>query len=145
MLLPLSIALGNWADHDQSANRIGEDFAMTVFEALPPDAVLLTYWDALTNLSYVHCIEGERPDLSLRSYDPAARVTCDTVQGTLEDVATNRPVYALFAFDRDLEPLRGSFNLVGEGVLGLPYGGRGLDHSGVLYRLQPKGLPGQTP
>ena len=118
---------------------------MAISEALPPDAVLLTYWDALTNLSYVHCVEGERPDLSLRSYDPAARVTCDPVQGELEEVAASRPVYALFAFDRDLEPLRGSFDLIGEADLALPYGGRGLDHAGVLYRLQLKGISGQSP
>lgn len=140
LLLPLSIVAGNWSSHDQSANQAGQAFAETVFAALPRDAVLLTYWDALTNLSYVHCVEGERPDLSLRAYDPAARVTCDPLEDPLEDVVTRRPVFALFAFDSDLDPLRGSFDLVPGPLLDLPYGRRLPDRTGVLYRLEPKGL-----
>ena len=139
LLLPIAIATSNWADHDQSQNRAGEEFAALVFSQLPPDAVLLTYWDALTNLTYVHCVEGQRPDVSLRAYDVAARVVCDPVTGSLEEVARERPVYALFPFDSELNPLRGSFDLVPGPNLPLPYGDRDLDHAGTLYRLVPKG------
>ena len=66
--------------HDQSANQDGERLAEQVFAALPQDAVLITYWDALTTLSYKHCNEGVRPDVSLRAYDDAALVTCDPVE-----------------------------------------------------------------
>jgi hypothetical protein len=145
VVLPLSIAASNWVAHDESANRLGEEFSATVFAALPPNAVLLTYWDTLTTLSYVHCIEGARPDLSLRSYDPAARVTCDPVEGPLEDAATSRPVFALFAFDRDLDPLRDSFDLVPGPAIVIPYGRRFPDRQSVLYRLEPKEPSGQTP
>jgi hypothetical protein len=146
LLVPLSIAAGNWASHDQSTNRVGDEFSTTVFAQLPPDAVLLTYWDALTNLSYAHCVEGQRPDISLRAYDPAARVTCDyPVEDPLEQVATRRPVYALFSFESDLDPLRESFDLIPGPVLALPYGRRELDRSGVLYRLQPKPLSLHAP
>jgi hypothetical protein len=48
-------------------------------------------------------------------------------------------------FDQDLEPLRDSFDLVAGPVVALPYGARVLDHSGVLYRLQPKGLSSRAP
>jgi hypothetical protein len=136
VLLPIVIAASNWAIRDQSANRAGDEFAPTVFAQLPPNAVLLTYWDALTNLSYAHCIEGARPDLSLRAFDPAARVTCDQVTGPLEDVARQRPVYALFVFEGELDRLRGSFELVPVTTLDLPWGRRYLDQSGVLYRLE---------
>jgi len=139
VLLPLAIAVGNWPTHDQSANRVGEDFAVGVLDELPANAVLLTYWDALTDLSYAHCIDGARPDVSLRAYDPAARVTCDPWTGPLEEVARERPVYALFVFEPDVASLRDSFTLITGPTLALPYGGRGLDHSGVLYRLQPLG------
>jgi hypothetical protein len=138
LALPLVIASSNWATHDESDNRVGEQFATLVFSQLPPDSVLLTYWDALTNLTYAHCVDGKRPDLSLRAYDVAARVVCDPVTGTLQDVARTRPVYALFVFDRDVGPLRSSFDLIAGPRLPLPYGDRDLDHSGVLYRLVPK-------
>ena len=145
LLLPLSIAAGNWASHDQSANRVGDEFSTTVFAHLPPNAVLLTYWDSLTNLSYAHCVEGQRPDISLRAYDTAARVTCDyPVADPLEEVATRRPVYALFSFESELDPLRESFDLIPGPVLALPYGRRELDRSGVLYRLQPKPISRQV-
>lgn len=139
LILPLVIATSNWASHDQSENHVGEQFAALVFSELPPDAVLLTYWDALTNLSYAHCIAGQRPDVSLRAYDVAARVVCDPVTRSLQEVARERPVFALFAFDSELGPLRGSFDLVAGPRLPLPYGDRDLDHAGTLYRLVPKG------
>jgi hypothetical protein len=139
LVLPLVIGAGNWASHDESDNHTGEQFSALVFGELPPDAVLLTYWDALTNLSYAHCVDGLRPDIALRAYDVAARVVCDPVAGTLEEVARSRPVYALFAFESELGPLRGSFDLVPGPRLPLPYGDRDLDHAGTLYRLVPKG------
>jgi transmembrane protein TMEM260 (protein O-mannosyltransferase) len=138
LALPLVIATSNWTSHDESDNHVGEQFAPLVFSELPRDAVLLTYWDALTNLTYAHCIEGQRPDLSLRAYDVAARVVCDPVTGTLQEVARERPVFALFAFESELNPLRESFDLVEGPTLPLPYGDRDLDHSGVLYQLVPK-------
>ena len=91
LLLPIVIAASNWAEYDESQNHVGDEFAQAVFAALPPDAVLLTYWDALTNLGYVHCVDGGRPDVALRSLDVAARVVCDPVEGSLEDVARTRP------------------------------------------------------
>jgi hypothetical protein len=138
MLLPIVIVANNWTTYDQSGNHEGEQFAQTVFADLPHGAVLLTYWDALTNLSYVHCIEGERPDLSLRAYDVAARVVCDPITGTLDEVARQRPLFALFAVDSELDRVRGSFDLIAGPRLALPYGRRSLDHAGILYQLVPK-------
>jgi hypothetical protein len=138
LVLPIAIAAGNWTTYDESQNYIGDDFARTVFAALPPDAVLLTYWDALTNLGYVHCVDGQRPDVALRSFDVTARVVCDPVEGSLEDVARRRPLYALFAAPSELNAVRGSFDLVPGPVLAVPYGKRGLDHGATLYRLVPR-------
>ncbi len=44
LLLPVTLLASNWAVHDQSANQDGRRFTAEVFAALPPDAVLLTYW-----------------------------------------------------------------------------------------------------
>lgn len=138
LALPISIGAGNWAVSDQSRNRDGETFADSVFAALPPDAVLVSYWDALTTLGYEHCAEGRRPDVAMRAFDVTARVVCDRVDGTLEDVAASRPLFALFVTDAELNSLRGSFLLVPGPRLAVPYGKRGLDHTAVLYRLEPR-------
>jgi transmembrane protein TMEM260 (protein O-mannosyltransferase) len=135
-LLPLNIAIRQWPVHDLSADRSGEAFATKVFGLLPADAVLLTYWDALATLSYQHCMEGVRPDVTLLAHDTRARVTCDRAIDPLEDaIREGRPAYALFVFQGDLNPLRESFTLTGGPSVDLPYGGTSLDHSGVLYRL----------
>jgi hypothetical protein len=135
LVLPITIGLANWSTYDESQNRDGEIFAASVFAALPQDAVLLTYWDALTNLGYEHCVEGRRPDVAFRAFDVTARVVCDPVTGSLEDVARDRPLYALFAASSELDAVRGSFDLVPGPVMAVPYGKRGLDYRATLYRL----------
>jgi transmembrane protein TMEM260 (protein O-mannosyltransferase) len=138
LALPIAIGAGNWAASDQSRNHDGEAFADSVFAALPRNAVLVTYWDALTTLGYEHCVDGRRPDVAMRAFDVTARVVCDPVEGTLEDVAAARPLFALFVTAGELNGLRGSFVLVPGPTLAVPYGKRGLDHQAVLYRLEPR-------
>jgi hypothetical protein len=138
LALPIVIVAGNWAESDQSRNRDGEHFAGEVFAALPPDAVLLTYWDALTTLGYEHCVEGVRPDVAMRSFDVTTPVVCDPVVGSLSEVARSRPLFALFAAEQELDPVRESFTLVAGPRLAVPYGKRGLDHTATLYRLVPR-------
>ncbi len=137
LVLPIVILAGNWSTYDQSANHDGDRFAANVFAQLPPDAVLLTYWDALTTLGYEHCVDGVRPDVAMRAFDTAARVVCDPVVGSLEDVVAQRPLFALFAAGQELDPLRSRFTFVAGPRLAVPYGKRGLDYSAILYRLEP--------
>ena len=142
VLLPLAIVGQQWSIQDQSQNQTGEQLAAQIFAALPPNAVVLTYWDTLTTLSYKHCMEGVRPDVSLRAYDTAARVTCDPPPGPLEDeVRRGRPAFALFAVASQLEPLLKTFILVPGPMFDLPYGQRYLDYQGMLYRLELKTEP----
>ena len=139
LVLPIVIAAGNVAANDASGNRDGERFAQSVFDNLPPNAVLLSYWDALTTLGYEHCVEGVRPDVAMRSLDATARVVCDPVTESLEDVARERPLYALFVATGELQLLRATFDFVPGPRLPAPYGKRGLDYSATLYQLVPRG------
>ena len=141
LILPVVLLAMNWAVHDQSANRDGERFTTEVFAALPQDAVLLTYWDALTPMSYRHCIEGVRPDVSLRAYDEQALVTCDPVERPLLDVARRRPVYALMVDDGSLEASTGLVPVPVQ-MMTVPWGRRFPDLDRMLYRLVP---PDQAP
>lgn len=135
--LALVLLASNWATHDESANRDGEQFTAAVFALLPQDAVLLTYWDALTTLSYEHCIEGVRPDVSLRAYDEQALVTCDSVERPLTDVARRRPVFALMVNDDALAATTG-LTPVPVATTRLPWGLRYPQLDRNLYRLVPK-------
>jgi hypothetical protein len=135
--LALVLLVSNWATHDESANRDGERFTGAVFAALPQDAVLITYWDALTALSYEHCIEGVRPDVSLRSYDEQALVTCDPVERPLTEVALRRPVFALMVHDDSLAAMTG-LTPVPVATIRVPWGQRYPVYDRNLYRLVPK-------
>ncbi len=136
LILPAVLLASNWTTHDQSANRDGERFAAEVFAALPQDAVLVTYWDALTTLSYKHCIEGVRPDVSLRAYDEKALVTCDPVERPLTDVARRRPVYALLVNDDTIEDRTGLVRIPVQDFV-VPWGQRYPQLDRTLYRLVP--------
>jgi len=136
VLLPVVLAVMNWSTHDQSANHDGERFTAEVFDALPENAVLVTYWDALTPLSYEHCVEGVRHDLSLRAYDEHALVTCDLpIPGPLPEVVKHRPVYGLVMFPNDLPAQTGLKPIRTTTVIRLPYGKRYAEYDAYLYEL----------
>lgn len=138
LVLPVVIAAGQWESRDQSGNHLGEAFADHVFVALPQNAVLLTHWDALTTLSYEHCIEGRRPDVALRSFDTTVRVVCDPATEPIEVVARERPLFALFVQPGDIDALRGRFELVPGPTIDLPYGERVPEFPRTLYRVLPR-------
>ncbi len=139
-LLPLVLGATNFAANDQSANVDGERFAAQVFAALPPNAVLVTYWDALAPLSYKQCVEGVRPDVTLQAYDRAALVTCDEPVWPLTQAAKTRPVYGLMVFPESLHAQTG-LEPVAEGTIRLPWGKRYPEIDRPLYRLVPDTTP----
>ncbi len=130
--------VSNWAAHDQSGNRLGEDYTREVLARLPPNALLVTYWDTLTALSYKHCIEGERPDVAIIAHDRPLTASCDLITEPLEVVARSRPIYALEVFDGSLDRWRQSFDFVTEATIEVPYGGRTPEFDRPLYRMVPK-------
>ncbi len=141
LALPVVLLASNWSAHDQSANQDGERLTEQIFAALPPNAVLITYWDTLTPLSYKHCVEGVRPDVSLRAYDEAALVTCDPVEKPLSDLARRRPVFALMVYDEGLASAT-KLTPVPVGRIKLPWGQRYPQLDRNLYRMYP---PDQVP
>jgi hypothetical protein len=141
ILLPIALFATNFTVHDQSANHDGEQFTAQVFAALPPNAVLITYWDALTALSYEHCNEGVRPDVSLRAYDASALVTCDKVEAPQDSLAEGRPVFALMVQDQGVAAITG-LQPIPVQLIRLPWGQRFPEIDRSLYKLV---LPGQAP
>ena len=136
-LLPVVLFAANFGSHDQSDNQDAQRFTEHVFAALPKNAVLVTYWDALTPLSYEHCIDGVRPDVSLRAYDEAALVVCDPVPKPLTEVVKTRPVYALQMFPDDVLRNTGLVP-VPVGTIKVPWGQRYAEYDRPLLKLVPR-------
>ena len=53
----------NWQASDRSADRGGEVYVDALFGALPPDAAILSQWDASTPLWHAQFVLGRRPDV----------------------------------------------------------------------------------
>lgn len=63
---PLTLALGNWPDHDRSRNTLPRDIAAAHLDECAPDAILITYGDNDTYpLWYLQQVERMRPDVEL--------------------------------------------------------------------------------
>ncbi len=127
-------ASAGWPANDRSGSDFAERHAETVFDLLPPDAVLFGYGDAAIGpLGYYRYVEERRPDVALyslqglvfanRLFDPRlpeeerARVL-DRFVG-----ATGRPVF--LSPDADVRP-----------------SGRGVGHHGFLLEVLGEGTAG---
>jgi len=66
LLLPLLACGLGWRDFDRSRYRLAEDYGRTLLESLPPYAHLGSRDDnVLFVLTYLHMVEGVRPDVEL--------------------------------------------------------------------------------
>ena len=135
--LALLVGAGNWGTYDLSHDHSGEEMVAEIFGYLPRNAVLITYWDTLTSLDYAHCIEGERPDVTIQSLDPTDKNACNLHLDPGAAMATGRPVFALFVIDAEMGSLRARFTLTPVADVLVPYGLRQRQYSRPLYVLAP--------
>ena len=64
LLAGASLVLG-YAGHDQSQNRDADRWAQAVYEALPPNAVVISWWSYSTPLWHHRWVLGTRPDVTI--------------------------------------------------------------------------------
>jgi len=136
--LALLVAAGNWGAHDLSRDHSGEDMVAEIFGHLPRNAVLITYWDTMTSLDYAHCIEGQRPDVTIQSLDQTETNACNLRLDPGAAMASGRPVFALFMVDGEMTGLRARFDLTPVADILVPYGLRERQYSRPLYVLAPR-------
>lgn len=90
-LAPLTMAAGNWPDHDRSRNHATHDIAMAHIQPCRPDAILLTLGDNDTfPLWHLLHVEQLRPDISLYN------INLTGVRRSLSIIRDNlghRPIY----------------------------------------------------
>ena len=64
-LLAVASLVGGYAGHDQSANRDADEWVASVHRALPPNAVLISWWSYSTPLWHHRWVLGARPDITI--------------------------------------------------------------------------------
>jgi len=91
LLAPVSMAVGNWSDHDRSRSHSVHDIAMNHLESCDPDAILITLGDNDTfPLWYLQQVEHRRTDVSIYNLGLTG---WRNIQGMLNDNNYRRPVY----------------------------------------------------
>ena len=111
--LAFALALGviNWSASDRSADRSGQDYVDAVFAALPPNAAILSFWDASTPLWYGQYVEGGRLDVLIVDDTNIVYEHWATRERRISSLICQRPVFILRLDDRDLVPTRQAFRL----------------------------------
>jgi hypothetical protein len=114
VLLPVPDRL---PDLDLSGNHSAHDWMEATLAALPPNAVIVSWWSFSTALWYGRFVEGLRPDVMIIDDRTVLDDGYGTVPNAIDTYLGKRPVY-LIRLARDLPPLERLYNL--QLVGGLP-------------------------
>ena len=119
----VALALMHWTAADRSGDRTGDAFVDTVLGALPPDAAILSEWDASTPLWHAQYVLGRRPDVLVVDDTNIVYDGWASRERRIASLICDRPVFIIRLEDDDLEPTRAAYRLepfitvvVGEGV-----------------------------
>ncbi len=126
LALPVTLLGWHWSVVDQSQNRSAQVMVDAVLDVLPPNAVLVTYWDALEPLLYAQQVDGQRPDVL---------ITFDDTLGL--QAAKTRPLYLLPIFDSDVAGFRSRFKLTPVLTVKVAYGAVVAPYTRQLLRADP--------
>lgn len=132
------LAAANWTVSDRSLDRSGQTYLDTVFAALPPDAAILSYWDASTALWYGQLVEGRRPDVLVVDDSNVVYEGWGTRVRRISSLICDRPVFILMLNEADLAPSRQAFTLVPFISVRVARGGPSADESRPIYRVKPR-------
>jgi len=97
LLAPLTMAVGNWTDHDRSGCHSVHDISLAHLQSCDDNAILITLGDNDTfPLWYLQQVEGRRKDISVLNVGLTGyRRVMDIIQNE-----TVRPVYFSYYFVR---------------------------------------------
>ena len=96
LLAPLTLAVGNWSDHDRSRCHSVHDIAVNHLESCASDAILITLGDNDTfPLWYLQQVERRRTDISIYNLGLTG---WGNIQRVLRDNDFRRPVYVSHYF-----------------------------------------------
>jgi Protein of unknown function (DUF2723) len=132
----------NWSTEDLSKDTSGPDYVDAVFSSLPPDAAILSYWDASTPLWYGQHVEGLRPDVLIVDDTNIVYEGWGTREARIASLICSRPVFIERLGGGDLVPTRAAYQLEPFLNVNVAAGGPSAVTETEIYRVLP--LAGQT-
>jgi hypothetical protein len=123
VIFAIGLALANWQAADRSTERGGDAYVETILEALPPDAAILSEWDASTPLWHAQYVLARRPDVLIVDDTNIVYDGWGSRERRIASLICERPVFIVRLKDADLAATRAAYRLepfltvrVGEGV-----------------------------
>jgi hypothetical protein len=102
LALPIGTLVVNYQPADQSDNRVADQWVSSVYDALPPNAVIISWWSYSTPLWYHRWVLGERPDVAIIDERNILDDGYVTIDGAIRAFLGKRPVYVVPPdWDRD--------------------------------------------
>ncbi len=95
LLLPIGTLVVNYQPSDQSANHEADRWVASVYQALPQNAVILSWWSYSTALWYHRWVLGERPDVTIIDERNIIDDGYGTIDGAIRHFRGTRPLYIL--------------------------------------------------
>ena len=122
LVFAVGLAVTNWSAADRSAERGGDEFIDTVLGALPPNAAILSEWDASTPLWHAQYVLDRRPDVLIVDDTNIVYDGWGTRERRIASLICERPVFIVRLKDQDLIATQAAYRLepfltvmVGEG------------------------------
>jgi hypothetical protein len=137
LALAVGLAAANWTAADRSADRSAETFVDTVLAALPPDAAILSEWDASTPLWHARYVLDRRPDILIVDDTNIVYEGWVSRENRIASLICERPVFILRLGEADLAPTRAAYRLEPVTAVNVALGGPSAAVTRQLYRVHP--------
>ncbi len=140
LALGFAVFLGwtNLPSADRSADHSGDDYVDAVFSILPPDAAILSYWDASTPLWHGEYVEGRRPDVLIVDDTNIVYEGWGTREARIASLICSRPVFVLRLDPQDFRPLLVDYELTDVADVRVAIGGPSAATTRSIYRVEPR-------
>ena len=132
------LASSTWASADRSGDRSGEDYVAAVFSALPPNAVILSEWDASTPLWHGQHVRGERQDVLIVDDTNIVYEGWVTREARIASVICDRPTFILRLLESDLVPTRAEYALTPFLSVRVAVGAPSASIDREIYQVEPR-------
>jgi len=93
--IPAAALVTNYGAVDQSQNREADRWVTSLYERLPPNAVVVSWWSYSTPLWYHRWVLGERPDVTIIDERTILDEGYRTMDNAIRTFFGERPVYVV--------------------------------------------------
>jgi hypothetical protein len=137
LALAVGLTAANWTGADRSADRSADTFVDTVLTALPPDAAILSEWDASTPLWHAKYVLDRRPDILIVDDTNIVYEGWGSRENRIASLICERPVFILRLTDADLVPTQAAYRLEPFTTVKVALGGPSASVRRPIYRVHP--------